>query len=134
MRNVIVTVALVLTGCAHASGLRYTFTPCNRGFQDAVRGCFYEAGVVGPVVGYDFYADAGIIEKQWKQRYEGCMFRRGYDQVGGTTTWRPKERFNGAAGWPWPNEPPKSPWTWVRTAGSGDRHYYDAVCEPRPSP
>jgi hypothetical protein len=134
MRNVIVMVALVLTGCAHASGVRYTFTPCNRGFQDAVRACFYEAGIVGPVVGYDFYADAGIIEKQWKQRYEGCMFRRGYDQVDGATTWRPKERFNGAAGWPWPNEPPKSTWTWVRTAGSGDRHYYDAVCEPRPSP
>ena len=58
------------------------------------------------------------------------MLRRGYNQVYGTTTWKPKERFNGAAGWPWPNDPPKSAWTWVRTAGAGDRHYYDAVCEP----
>jgi len=130
MRAMIVMVALVLTGCAHASGVRYTFAPCNPGFQDAVMACFYEAGIGGPVVGYDFYADSGIIEQHWKRQYESCMFRRGYQQLGGTTTWHPKERFNGATGWPWPNDPPKSAWTWVRTAGAGDRHYYDSVCEP----
>ena len=112
-----VTLVLVLAGCAHVSGVRYTFTPCNPGFQDTVRACFYEAGIGGPVVGYDFYADSGIIEQHWKRQYESCMFRRGYQQLGGTTTWHPKERFNGAAGWPWPNDPPKSAWTWVRTAG-----------------
>jgi hypothetical protein len=110
--------------------VRYTFRPCNAGFQQAVLACFSEAGASWPVYAYDFYADSGIIEKQWKQQYESCMFRRGYDQIDGATTWRPKERFNGAAGWPWPDEPPKSAWTWVRTAGTGDRHYYDAVCEP----
>jgi len=130
MRAMIVMVALVLTGCAHASGVRYTFAPCNPGFQDAVTACFYEAGIGGPVVGYDFYADSGIIEQHWKRQYESCMFRRGYQQLGGTTTWHPKERFNGVTGWPWPNDPPKSAWTWVRTAGAGDRHYYDAECEP----
>jgi hypothetical protein len=104
--------------------------PCDPGFQDAVAACFYQAGIGGPVVGYDFYADSGIIEQEWKKRFEGCMFRRGYNQVYGTTTWRPKEPFDGTDGWPWPNDPPKGAWTWVRTAGAGDRHYYDAVCEP----
>ncbi len=60
MRAMIVMVALVLTGCAHASGVRYTFTPCNPSFQDAVMACFYEAGIGGPVVGYDFYADSHV--------------------------------------------------------------------------
>ncbi len=130
MKAVAITLALVLAGCAHASGVRYTFTPCNPGFQNAVRACFYEAHIGGPVVAYDFYADSGTVEKHWKRQYEGCMFRRGYNQIDGTTTWRPKERFNGATGWPWPNDPPQSAWVWVRTAGAGDRHYYDAVCEP----
>src|SRR5207248_6602682 len=40
-----VTLALVLAGCAHAAGVRYTFTPCNPGFQAAVIACFYEAGI-----------------------------------------------------------------------------------------
>ncbi|PYN90901.1 MAG: hypothetical protein DMD87_00240 [Candidatus Rokuibacteriota bacterium] len=110
--------------------MRYIFTPCNAGFQSAVAACFYEAGAAWPAFSYDFYADAGIVEKQWKAQYESCMFRRGYHQVDGPITWQPKERFNGATGWPWPNDPPKSAWTWVRTAGTGDRHYYDAVCEP----
>jgi hypothetical protein len=130
MRVAAAMVALALAGCAHASGVRYTFMPCNPGFQDAVVACFYEAGMGPPTAAYDFYADSGIIEQQWKKQYENCMFRRGYNQVYGTTTWKPKEQFNGAAGWPWPNDPPKSAWTWVRTAGAGDRHYYDAVCEP----
>ncbi len=43
-----VTLVLVLAGCAHVSGVRYTFTPCNPGFQDTVRACFYEAGIGGP--------------------------------------------------------------------------------------
>jgi hypothetical protein len=130
MKTAGVALALVLAGCAHVSGVRYTFMPCNPGFQDAVAACLYQAGIGGPVVGYDFYADSGIIEQEWKKRFEGCMFRRGYNQVYGTTTWRPKELFDGTEGWPWPNDPPKSAWTWVRTAGAGDRHYYDAVCEP----
>ena len=130
MRFAVAAMALVLAGCAHAAGLRYTFTPCNARFQDTVAACFYEAGAAWDAFSYDFYADAGIVEKQWKQRYESCMFRRGYNQLGGPATWQPKERFNGAAGWPWPSDPPKGPWTWVRTAGTGDRHYYDAVCEP----
>src|SRR5712691_3709830 len=41
----------------------------------------------------------GIIEQHWKRQYESCMFRRGYQQLGGTTTWHPKERFNGVTGW-----------------------------------
>ncbi len=89
MRAMIVMVALVLTGCAHASGVRYTFAPCNPGFQNAVMACFYEAGIGGLVVGYDFYADSGIIEQHWKRQYESCMFRRGYQQIDGTTTWHP---------------------------------------------
>jgi hypothetical protein len=89
MRAVAVTLALVLTGCAHAAGVRYTFTPCNPGFQDTVIACFYEAGIGGPVVAYDFYADSGVIEKQWKRQYESCMFRRGYNQIGEATTWQP---------------------------------------------
>ena len=130
LRAAVVVAAFTLTSCAHAAGVRYTFKPCNAGFQQAVTACFYEGHGSGPVVAYDFYADAGIIEKQWKRQYESCMFRRGYNQLDGPTTWRPKERFNGAAGWPWPGDPPQSAWTWVRTAGPGDRHYYDAVCEP----
>jgi hypothetical protein len=110
--------------------LRYAFTPCNPGFQNAVKACFYEAHMMPPTAAYDFYADSGAIEKHWKVRYESCMFRRGYNQLGNPTTWQQKEPFNGATGWPWPNDPPKSAWTWVRTAGTGDRHYYDAVCEP----
>jgi hypothetical protein len=125
-----VALAFVLAGCAHAAGLRYTFSPCNRGFQNAVAACFYEAHGSGPIPAYDFYADSGVIEKQWKQQYESCMFRRGYNQIGIPATWQPKEPFNGVEGWPWPTDPPKSAWTWVRTAGTGDRHYYDAVCEP----
>lgn len=127
---VVAAVALALAGCAHAAGLRYAFTPCNPGFQNAVKACFYQAGMMPPNPAYDYYADSGVIEKHWKVRYESCMFRRGYNQLGEPTTWQPKERFNGATGWPWPNDPPKSTWTWVRTAGTGDRHYYDAVCEP----
>ena len=130
MKAVAVTLALALAGCAHASGLRYIFAPCNPGFHDSVRACLYEAGIGGPVAAYDFYADSGIIEKHWKRQYESCMFRRGYQQLEGPITWHPKERFNGAKGWPWPQDPPKSAWVWVRTAGPGDRHYYDAVCEP----
>jgi len=68
----------VLSGCAHAAGVRYIFTPCNAGFQSAVAACFYEAGAAWPAFSYDFYADAGIVEKQWKAQYESCMFRRGY--------------------------------------------------------
>jgi hypothetical protein len=120
----------MLGGCSHASAMRYTFTPCNAGFQQTVQACFYE-GHMGPVpAAYDFYADSGVIERQWKRQYESCMFRRGYNQLGEPYMWIPKEQFNGHEGWPWPNDPPKSAWTWVRTAGSGDRHYYDAVCEP----
>jgi len=130
--RVTIVAALLLAGCTQASAVRYTFTPCNAGFQEAVRACFY-AGHAGPPIyayAYDFYADSGIIEDQWKRQYEACMFQRGYQQLGETVTWIPKERFNGAPGWPWPNDPPRSAWTWVRTAGAGDRHYYDAVCEP----
>lgn len=130
MRATAVMVAVVLTGCTQVSAVRYTFMPCNPGFQAAVATCLYAAGIGGPIGAYDFYADSGIIEQQWKRQYESCMFRSGYQQLGGTVTWIPKERFNGAPGWPWPNDPPKSAWTWVRTAGAGDRHYYDAVCEP----
>jgi len=129
-RAALATVALVLAGCAHAAGLRYTFTPCNADFQRTVVACFRQAGGAWSVDTYDFYADSGIIEKQWKQQYESCMFRRGYNQLDEPKVWQPKERFNGAQGWPWPNDPPKGAWTWVRTAGTGDRHYYDAVCEP----
>jgi hypothetical protein len=110
MRVAAAMVALVLAGCAHASGVRYTFMPCNPGFQDAVVACFYEPGMGPPIAAYDFYADSGIIEQQWKKQYESCMSRRGYNQIYGTTTWKPKERFNGAAGWPsCPDGPPTTP-------------------------
>lgn len=49
MRATAATVALVLAGCAHASGVRYTFMPCNPGFQDAVAACFFEAGMGPPI-------------------------------------------------------------------------------------
>jgi len=129
-RAAIVTMALLLAGCAHAAGLRYTFMPCNPGFQRAVVACYRQAGGAWAAEAYDFYADSGMVEKQWKQQYESCMFRRGYNQIDEPKMWQPKERFNGSEGWPWPNDPPKSAWTWVRAAGTGDRHYYDAVCEP----
>src|SRR3989441_10649068 len=83
IKAVAVTLALVLAGCAHASGVRYTFTPCNTSFQDAVMACFYEAGIGGPGVGYDFYAGSGIIEQHWERQYESCMVRSGHPPIGG---------------------------------------------------
>src|SRR2546422_6631974 len=100
MKAVAVTLALVLAGCAHASGVRYTFTPCNTSFQDAVMACFYEAGIGGPGVGDDFYADSGVIEQHWERQYENCMFLRGYHQLGGTKTWHPHGRCNRGTGVP----------------------------------
>ena len=89
MRVAAAVVALVLAGCAHASAVRYTFMPCNPGFPGSVVACFYEAGMGPPIAAYDFYADSGIIGPQrWKKQYESCMFRRGYNQVYGTTTWK----------------------------------------------
>jgi hypothetical protein len=130
VKAAVVVAVAVLAGCSHAAGVRYTFRPCNAAFHDTIKACFYEAGATGPIYAYDFYADAGVIEKEWRKRYESCMFRRGYNQLDAPATWHPKERFDGHPGWPWPEDPPKSPWTAVRTAGTGDLNFYDAVCEP----
>jgi hypothetical protein len=77
MRAALAALALVLVGCAHAAGVRYAFRPCNAAFQDTVAACFYEAGAPWAAFSYDFYADSGMVEKQWKAQYESCMFRRG---------------------------------------------------------
>src|SRR5262249_59180748 len=53
--------ALVLAGCAHCAGLRYTLTPCNARFQNTVAACFPEAGGALGAFSYGSYPGARAI-------------------------------------------------------------------------